>query len=863
MKRGFNSLVRVIAVVFLLFPLRAFSSCQSTYNIGLSCLRIPEYFKAYHCFLLALEESRGEGNHVVEANCLLELGKISTLTSKNDSALFYLNAGMNISRKYFGAKKDLIGFYALELGKINEDQGNIEAAGDYYKLAIENLECAFGKNDIRTALAYSEFAGYYTFKRLPVQELKWSNSAFKILMSTKDINPNYSCPILIQHATATKEFYCQVPDSFPIYYPQIRSCYKRALNIARAYYNKPSYEEGKALQGLANTYTDCIRTYYLEKRLDADANWKTADSLYQEAIRVKIASLGKYNSTVGTSRYTNALIYWYHPSLNKNIEALSKFNLAFSVLDSTFKSNEDLDCPISAHTYDPYFLSILLSSKSILLGEIYAKTHQLKYLEAKYKHDKVRLIIWDYLLASFSTKDVGSVISLWNNAPFEEAIQSAFDLFQLTNNPQYALDIFDIAEKGKNNEFTQKLIQQGAITFGSNNLNTHSITLKELQNKLDQNSAFIEYVQAPTNDVKNSYGILVTKNKYTVKKIQSKIITDSLQEELQKAMQDGDVKAYELVAFELYKQLVQPLTKDADAELKSIIICPSGTYAKIPFEALTSSKNKSLKPDFRQLDYLLNHFNISYALNGGMGFSNNVIDNNKKSRGLAVFVPQFDSLPKLLFSNKQAENLQSEFLGDYYLGNTATLNTFLKNASMHSIVQVSTHSVSSLNTDYDGVLLFSNSNLKLRDLYGKKIQTDLCIISACQSGDGRSEYGDGTRSFSRAFAYSGAKGTISTLWCVDDKATADLLLEFYTQLEEGQNISNTLLEAKKEYIHTAISSEAANPFYWAGLIYTGNVNQKALLETNKVNCYLMAFAAISLITLILFWFRRSNKKTSF
>lgn len=858
-----HAFLRLVSVIIILvfsvsIPTKAFSDCTSAYNSGEYYLRIPNYTKAYSCFQAALVVSRKEKNHEVEAKCLLALGRISNLLSKNDSASQFLRLGISLTKTYLKSDIGLEGVFEMELGKKEEERGNIEAAGEHYKSAIEKTEKAYGIRDIRTALAYSEYAGYFTFKRLYEPEIYWSNKAYTILLQTKVKDPKYACSILIQHATATKEFYCQNPDNVPVYYPLVRNYYRQSLEIARNYYKKPSLEEGTALQGLANTYTDFIRTYYANKNRNADANWFMADSIYKEAIRIKVLSLGKYNSTVATSRYTNALIYWYHPSLEKQIAALTKFNEAFTALDSSFQSSGALDCPKTPTTFDPYFLSVLLSSKSRLLGELYARTHQLKYLEAKYEHDKVRIKLWDSILASFSTKDVGSVISLWNNAPFEEAIQSAFELHQLIGEQQYAKDIFDIAEKGKNNEYTQKLIQQGAIRAGSNNLNTHSISLKFLQDKLNDSTAFIEFVQAPNDEIKESYGIVVTKNRYAVKKVVKREVTDSLQRELQRAMQEGNARRYAMISEKLYRQLIEPFLKEAGGKISAIIICPSGSYSKIPFEALTASKISGTSNDFRHLDYLLKHYTISYSLNAGMSFSDRNKETNKNFKKLAVFVPKFDTLPKLLFSRKQSEQLQKKFAGEYFFDNAATLTAFEKSSSGYSIVQVATHSVSADSIDDEGELLFSDGSMRLSDLYGWKMPTDLCIISACQTGDGRQEYGDGIRSFSRAFAYSGAKGTISTLWCVDDKATAQVLEHFYNQLENGDMTPVSLKKAKLLYAATCSSSELANPFYWAGIVYSGYPEQQIQLDRHYPFMKYLTLALAS--ALLIGWLIKKMKR---
>lgn len=835
----------IIFFLFAALPFKSFSDSNSAFNTGIIHLRTPDYRRAYSCFQSALSTSKKDGDRHIEIQSLLELGRLAALFSKSDSSLFYLNSGISLLEKYFPDNDTLEGSFAFELGKANEEQGNIEAAGDFYKQAIEKFEIVFGKTDIRTALAYSEYSGYFTFKRMPEPELNWSKKAYNILSSANEHNPRYVCPILIQHATAIKEYFCQNLDSVPVYYPEIRNLYKRSLKIARSYYKSSSIEEGVALQGLGNTYTDLILKYYTEKRPDADAVWEKANALYSEAIQVKKAALGEYNASIATSRYTLALTYRYHPSLEKNIICLAKFNEAMSALGSSFVNNDPLNCPASTYSYNPHFFSVLLKNKADVLDILYSKTRDIKYLKAQHELNMQRLIVWDYILGSFSRKDIGSVISIWNDAPFEEAIQTAFNLYQLTGNNSYSRLIFDIAEKGKNNEHTQFLIQKGIITKGNQNFRSYSISLDSLQKKLPDSCAFIEYIQSPPFKKLQSFGLVVTKKTYTVLKLASKEVTDSLQLKLFEAMRAGNSSAYDYASNKLYQLLLLPFLKSLEPNLKRIIICPSGSLSKIPFEALTVSQSKSQKRDFSNLNYLLHTYTTSYALNAGITF-NTVFTKNTK--GLAVFVPESDSMPELLFSRKQAGELQKKYKGEFFFEENASLSNFLLKAPGKSVLQISTHSVSNEVDGKDGYLLFQDKVLNLGVLYGSKLPLDLCIISACQTGTGKLEYAEGSKSFAREFSYAGAKGTISTLWSVDDKSTATVLSSFYSCLNESNPPESALRLSKILFLNSTSNSELANPFYWAGLVYSGNQNIKLNLEHNSIN---WGFALILSVIILL------------
>jgi CHAT domain-containing protein/tetratricopeptide (TPR) repeat protein len=72
-----------------------------------------------------------------------------------------------------------------------------------------------------------------------------------------------------------------------------------------------------------------------------------------------------------------------------------------------------------------------------------------------------------------------------------------------------------------------------------------------------------------------------------------------------------------------------------------------------------------------------------------------------------------------------------------------------------------------------------NGLLYLNDIYNLKLPAELVVLSACQSGLGRQIKGEGIMGWTRGFMHAGAKRVISSLWNVNDKATAELMKRFY------------------------------------------------------------------------------------
>lgn len=95
-------------------------------------------------------------------------------------------------------------------------------------------------------------------------------------------------------------------------------------------------------------------------------------------------------------------------------------------------------------------------------------------------------------------------------------------------------------------------------------------------------------------------------------------------------------------------------------------------------------------------------------------------------------------------------------------------------------------------------------------------QTDLVVLSACETGLGEIEAGEGVYGLQRAFLVAGARTIIMSLFKVSDEATQQLMLKFYRKWIETGNKRQAFIDAKKE-----IRNEYNDPIYWGPFVMIG------------------------------------------
>lgn len=262
----------------------------------------------------------------------------------------------------------------------------------------------------------------------------------------------------------------------------------------------------------------------------------------------------------------------------------------------------------------------------------------------------------------------------------------------------------------------------------------------------------------------------------------------------------------------LYQRLIPAdLTSSAAGTPGKLLIVPHKSLHYVPFAALRDSRG-----------YLIERWSIRMLPSAGVlpflppsqtGYGDHLVILGNPDLG--------DSSQDLPAAEQEAQAIAARTGSPHLLLRAAASESaFRSAASSASALHIASHGEFRGDQPLQSALFLapdsqSDGRLTVADLYQLRLHSRIVVLSACETGLGSIASGDDVVGLVRGFLYAGTGAVVSSLWQVDDAATAALMTTFYTSLPSAgarDALRLAQLDTLAKYPH---------PFFWSAFFVTG------------------------------------------
>jgi len=361
----------------------------------------------------------------------------------------------------------------------------------------------------------------------------------------------------------------------------------------------------------------------------------------------------------------------------------------------------------------------------------------------------------------------------------------------------------------------------------------NQIELSTVQNDLDDNTALLEYF------VGDSYIYILSIQKEKAKLFKLKkpgnwrstintfrnAVSLNSKEAKENPYTRKLYQQFSQSAYQLFQWLIKEPIADLDDNIHHLKIVPDGELNYIPFEILLTEMPNNSTVNYKKLPYLIKQNSIGYNYSAALMMEQKQTANHQRDLSYGGYAAQYSITDSIKIDLPEIRDLVAEtahfFKGKAYLNDKATKAEFLKDGFSYNVLHFAMHGI--LNDQYplNSHLVFTQNTqntqqgdykLYAADLYNLQLNTDLAVLSACDTGAGELQKGEGVMSLSRAFTYAGCPSLVMSLWSIPEKSTSGVLNYFFKGLKKGKT---------KDMLENT-SATTSHPNYWAGLVLTGN-----------------------------------------
>ena len=759
------------------------------------------------------------------------IAEIYRATGKYVKSLENYNLSLAIQERIFNQNNKHLSNIYSNLGGLYHTVGDYIKALEYHNKALK----------IRKIKNYKIYQSYHNIARI-YQKLKEYQKSLKFYKSSLENNLN------------DKVYRAETYNNMAEIYLELDNKHKLSLEFVNKSKKINIELFGENHLNCAINYT----TLALIHQKNKDYN-KSLD-YYNKALKIRLAHLGKDNIDTAKSYYQISEVYNKQEDYNNSLMNVKK---AFDIFLINQKENYLILDNSQKKSYNKHYNSSLVLSSLFNISYKYSKKSP-KDSKSIAKDNFQR---WLNYKGTISNRENSISIIYHKINKLKQNIETLKEkkIYLSTLYQTYRLKetIKEINARNKELKIIKDEISILEIALNQTNkifaelLRLKDINFLDISSHLKENHLYIDFARALDNyyiftiDWKNNITFDMLSEGETIRLEDNIAKFRGINKEM--AKKDKNLKELEKSTKEILNIIYKILNKYLPLKSNKkdyLIISPDGLLNFLPFEAL-----------FYDNKYMIEDKTITYIPSAKelvRGFYREKID-NKLAKVVVFTHPDYD-----LASTKKRKKIEdsaktvkvttnhlnfSEYFKDLKgsLYELDVLKNFYKNIEIYQdknatvtnllniknpkILHISTHAFfiknSSVNfMQQSGLALAGANNVRLiSDTYGiatalklsnlELVETQLVVLSACDTGVGKIEFAEGVAGLSKAFIQAGAKNIMMSLWSVDDKQTANLMEKFYINLDNKKdNYIDSLRKAKLQMIKL-------HPYYWSSFVING------------------------------------------
>lgn len=824
------------------------SMADNLNTIGINHYHLSDYDSTTYYYEKSLEIKRKVSNDLYSlAVSEYNLGIVYEDLGIPDRALqLYHAAEENLIRS--GMEKNFLSDVYVGIAHIHFYAGDTDKGEIYAQKALQEGLRSYGEDNPNITFIYTSYANILEYQERHQESMDLLEKSLEIRRKSYGENHRWTC-----------EAYYDLANAYRLdgQLERAEELFKKAIEIGRT--------------NQSRQYLSYAETYLAGLYLDEEKNLEEAESLLLSSLREKVAIFGEQNEVVSES----------YNRLARLAQIRNEEGAFFGLVEKSLHSSNYFKDSIQKVIAPLHALETLM-----LVGDWqekkYVETGDPGHLLKAFALLDEEEALVKYIQRNFSSDR--SKINLANEyrEVFESGMDLCWTLYHETKDPIYLEKAFDLSEANRNTtllqglqdiqhkmygdlpdpvlkieksiksqlervkmdlyyeqsaespdkEFLAELMNQrieltttldsiyedlkskypkyAQLKYGNTDIN-----LSDIQDNLDQQSQMLVYFLGQ----EHLYSFSVTRDtiRFLRGKVASKVIEKTNEFKNHLTQREDVLKdAQELYLYLIYQQIVP--------EKKQIILVPDNILNYIPFEILTDQQER----------HLIEDYTISYS--GGakifLELKNEFFDYDSKM-SWAGYAPAYEG-EKQLPSNEEEVRLIADLIkGDSFLGKEASKDKFLSLNKDYSILHLAMHAEIDNNNPAYNKLIFADTILTASEIYLSECRANLAVLSACNTGFGKLERGEGVMSMARAFHSSGIPSVVMSLWKVPDRETKKIMLHFYGHLKNGDSKSEALQKAKLDYLRETDDPSLRHPYYWAGFVINGNTESLDLPDDNR------------------------------